>query len=446
MKKNKRLILSSAAAVLVPVALVAQPVLAENVWSNPHAVASSERWSGLKSAKDGGPNVAYVDKAGLSATEVAEIKQLPADTKPKRCTLYKLVYEKDGQATTTANGSSNSLTSNLPEPVKQFVDKTLPNTGDAQVTTVVGTLVGVGLLSGAAFMLIKGRKGRAALIVLLASGATLGFGISAGAYTGNDVAPSVLVADESALTAPEIKGYHFVGYLELQGACLLQETPKTTEDKPVETPKKDEPKAETPKKEEPKAETPKKEEPKATEDKPKEEPKADDTTDAKKATPDDKPKEEPKVEEPVVTDKPTDAPVLEKPEGHATIYVDESGTMISNSDEGLVGKKAIDGYTFVETKPDQNGVRTHVYTKIVTDKPNDAPVVDKPVYEITRHVNPDGVEVAPEEEGHKDPLPDETEHKPDGSSSGRTYTNKSTTEDGITTHTYQLWVAPVDHL
>lgn len=429
MKKNKGLILSSAAAVLAPVALVAQPVLAENVWSNPHAVASSERWSGLKSAKDGGPNVAYVDKAGLSDTEVAEIKQLPADTKAKGCTLYKLVYEKDGQATPTANGSSNSSTSNLPEPVKQFVDKTLPNTGDAQVTTVVGTLVGVGLLSGAAFMLIKGRKGRAALIVLLASGATLGFGISAGAYTGNDIAPSVLVADESALTAPEIKGYHFVGYLELQGACLLQETPKTTEDNPVETPKKEEPKAETPKKEEPK-----------------ETPKADDTTDAKKATPDEKPKEEPKVEEPVVTDKPSDAPVLEKPEGHATIYVDESGTMISNSDEGLVGKKAIDGYTFVETKPDQNGVRTHVYTKIVTDKPNDAPVVDKPVYEITRHVNPDGVEVAPNEEGHKDPLPDETEYKPDGSSSGRTYTNKSTTEDGITTHTYQLWVAPVDHL
>ena len=430
MKKNKGLILSSAAAVLAPVALVAQPVLAENVWSNPHAVASSERWSGLKSAKDGGPNVAYVDKAGLSDTEVAEIKQLPADAKAKGCTLYKLVYEKDGQTTTTANGSSNSSTSNLPESAKQFVDKVLPNTGDAQVTTVVGTLVGVGLLSGAAFMLIKGRKGRAALIVLLASGATLGFGISAGAYTGNDVAPSVLVADESALTAPEIKGYHFVGYLELQGACLLQETPKTTEDKPVETPKKEEPKAETPKKEESK-----------------ETPKADDTTDAKKATPDEKPKEEPKVEEPVVTDKPTDAPVLEKPEGHATIYVDESGTMISGSDEGLVGKKAIDGYTFVETKPDENGVRTHVYTKIVTDKPNDAPVVDKPIYEITRHVNPDGVEVAPEEEGHKDPLPDETEHKPDGSSSGRTYLEgKSKTEDGITTHTYQLWVAPVDHL
>ena len=98
MKKNKGLILSSAAVVLAPVALVAQPVLAENVWSNPHAVASSERWSGLKSAKDGGPNVAYVDKAGLSATEVAEIKQLPADAKAKGCTLYKLVYEKDGSS------------------------------------------------------------------------------------------------------------------------------------------------------------------------------------------------------------------------------------------------------------------------------------------------------------------------------------------------------------
>lgn len=434
MKKNKGLILSSAAAVLAPVAIMAQPVLAEDVQSNPQVVASSERWSGLKSAKDGGPNVAYVDKAGLSDTEVAEIKQLPADTKAKGCTLYKLVYEKDSSASTTANGSSNSLVSNLPEPVKQFVDKTLPNTGDAQVTTLVGTLVGVGLLSGAAFMLIKGRKGRAALIVLLASGATLGFGISAGAYTGNDVAPSVLVADESALVAPEIKGYHFVGYLELQGACLLQETPKTTTEKPVETPKKDEPKATEDKpKEEPKVETPKVEDPK-------------DTTDAKKDEAD-KPKEEPKVETPVVTDKPTDAPVLEKPMGYATIYVDENGTMISNSDEGLVGKKAIDGYAFTETKPDENGVRTHVYTKIVTDKPNDAPVVDKPVYEITRHVNPDGVEVAPEEEGHKDPLPDETEYKPDGSSSGRTYLEgKSKTEDGITTHTYQLWVAPVDHL
>ena len=226
----KKLATSGAALV----ALTAPAFLASHAHADTNPALNSAEWTGLHTANDGGSNVAYVDKEGLSQTEVAQIKKLLPDTKVKGCSIYKLVYEKDATTTPSTTPTSNtstttpSSTSTLPKPVKNFVDKVLPNTGDTTIQAY-GTLAGLGLLAGASFLIIKNKKGRATLVVLLAAGGALGFSLSANAYTGNDLAPKALVVKDSTLDAPEIKGYHFVGYLELEHACLSQPTPAKQE-------------------------------------------------------------------------------------------------------------------------------------------------------------------------------------------------------------------------
>lgn len=234
----KKLATSGAALV----ALTAPAFLASQAHADTNPALNSPEWTGLHTANDGGSNVAYVDKEGLSQTEVAQIKKLLPDTKVKGCSIYKLVYEKDATTPATPSNTSTatpSNTSTLPKPVKNFVDKVLPNTGDTTIQAY-GTLAGLGLLAGASFLIIKNKKGRATLVVLLAAGGALGFSLSADAYTGNDVSPKALVVKDSTLEAPEIKGYHFVGYLELEHACLTQPTPAKQEaTKTVETNIKD---------------------------------------------------------------------------------------------------------------------------------------------------------------------------------------------------------------
>lgn len=224
------------------VALTAPAFLASQAHADTNSALNSAEWTGLHTANDGGNNVAYVDKEGLSQTEVAQIKKLLPETKVKGCSIYKLIYEKDTTTPTTPSNTSTatpSNTSTLPKPVKNFVDKVLPNTGDTTIQAY-GTLAGLGLLAGASFLIIKNKKGRATLVVLLVAGGALGFSLSADAYTGNDLAPKALVVKDSTLDAPEIKGYHFVGYLELEHACLTQVAPAKQEaTKTVETSIKD---------------------------------------------------------------------------------------------------------------------------------------------------------------------------------------------------------------
>ena len=183
----KKLATSGAALV----ALTAPAFLASQAHADTNSALNSAEWTGLHTANDGGSNVAYVDKEGLSQTEVAQIKKLLPDTKVKGCSIYKLIYEKDATTpttpsttpSTTSSTATPSSTSALPKPVKNFVDKVLPNTGDTTIQAY-GTLAGLGLLAGASFLIIKNKKGRATLVVLLAAGGALGFSLSADAYTG----------------------------------------------------------------------------------------------------------------------------------------------------------------------------------------------------------------------------------------------------------------------
>lgn len=128
--KKKLLLLTLSASSL----LYAQPALANNSKTDVEAKLSSNQWKGLKAAKNGGANIAYVDKASLSAEEKAAIRTLGKNERVKECSVYKLVYEKNGA------------------PVNK--PKTLPNTGDV---VGYGYLVGAGVLAGLAFYLLRNK-------------------------------------------------------------------------------------------------------------------------------------------------------------------------------------------------------------------------------------------------------------------------------------------------
>ena len=127
----------------------------------------------------------------------------------------------------------------------------------------------------------------------------------------------------------------------------------------------------------------------------------------------------------IVTEKPGDAPIHEKPRKELTIYVDEKGKELIPEENGRKPKKDIPNYDFKITE-EHDGITVHVYTKTVSEKPGDAPVHEKPRYDLTRYIDEDGNEVSKEEKGRK----------PKKSIPG--YEFKITEEnDGITTHVYK---------
>ena len=205
--KKKLLLLTLSASSL----LSTQPAFANDSQSDIEAKLNSVEWKGLKPAKNGGPNIAHLDKASLTADEVKAIRSLEKDERVKECSVYKLVYEKDGSS-----------------PKKP---KTLPNTGD-----VIGSgyLVGAGVLAGLAFYLLRNKQGRKMLVIMLVGGGSLVYAINdANAITGKEIKPSILVTSNNVINAPEIDGYRFVGVIEMEGVCLIDPTPTPT---PTPTP------------------------------------------------------------------------------------------------------------------------------------------------------------------------------------------------------------------
>ena len=210
--KKKLLLLTLSASSL----LYAQPALANNTKTDVEAKLSSNQWKGLKAAKNGGANIAYVDKASLSAEEKTAIRALGKDERVKECSVYKLVYEKNGA------------------PVNK--PKTLPNTGDV---VGYGYLVGAGVLAGLAFYLLRNKQGRKMLVIMLVGGSSLVYTINdTNAFSGDPVAPTILVASDNVINAPEIDGYRFVGVIELEGVCLIDPNP-TPKPEPKPEPKPD---------------------------------------------------------------------------------------------------------------------------------------------------------------------------------------------------------------
>ena len=208
---NKKLLLLTLSATGL---LSTQPALANNnSQSDVEAKLNSMEWKGLKPARNGGPNVSHVDKASLTVEELKAIRSLEKDERVKECSVYKLVYEKMP----------------LDKP------KVLPNTGNV---VGYGHLVGAGVLAGLTFYLLRNKRGRKMLVIMLVGGSSLVYTINdTNAFSGTIAAPTILVASNNVLNAPEIDGYRFVGVIEMEGVCLVDPTPNIKpEPKPKPSP------------------------------------------------------------------------------------------------------------------------------------------------------------------------------------------------------------------
>lgn len=207
---------------------------------NIEAKLNSAQWKGLKPSRTGGDNIAFVDKASLNSDEVKEIKTLGENEKVDGCTVYKLVYEKNSVGTTNST--------------KEKIQKILPKTGDV---IGWGHLVGAGILAGLAFFLIKNKKGRKFLVIALIGGGSLVYAMQdTGAYSGTEIKETTFIASDQELKTPEIDGYHFVGVIKLEDACVFN---TLSDETPADNQKEEKPKTEKPnnkKEEQPKTEKP----------------------------------------------------------------------------------------------------------------------------------------------------------------------------------------------
>lgn len=227
MKVNKKKIFL---AVLMASGLfTSQQALANDTsQKNIEAKLNSAQWKGLKPSRTGGDNIAFVDKASLNSDEVKEIKTLGENEKVDGCTVYKLVYEKNSVGTTNST--------------KEKIQKILPKTGDV---IGWGHLVGAGILAGLAFFLIKNKKGRKFLVIALIGGGSLVYAMQdTGAYSGTEIKETTFIASDQELKTPEIDGYHFVGVIKLEDACVFN---TTSDEPPADNQKEEKPKSDNPK-------------------------------------------------------------------------------------------------------------------------------------------------------------------------------------------------------
>ena len=133
----------------------------------------------------------------------------------------------------------------------------------------------------------------------------------------------------------------------------------------------------------------------------------------------------------IETKVPEDAPKIEKEVFYVTRYVlEDRVTEIKESQSGLhEADRIIDKYQFtgVTDQTEDGSVISHIYKQIEHKVPNDAPVLDKTEYKLTRFVDEDGNELLPVENGFVEPKDKIEDFK---------FTGKSETDDGILTHIY----------
>lgn len=132
----------------------------------------------------------------------------------------------------------------------------------------------------------------------------------------------------------------------------------------------------------------------------------------------------------IETKVPGDAPQVDVPELKVTRYQTDDGVDIKDSEQGFVDAPNTIGeyqFTGVTETNDAGDVQTHIYTKIVTEVPGDAPQVDIPELRLTRHVTEKGKELLPIEEGSNGPRKTIGDYE---------YTGRTDVEGGVTTHIY----------
>ena len=105
----------------------------------------------------------------------------------------------------------------------------------------------------------------------------------------------------------------------------------------------------------------------------------------------------------IETEIPDDVPQVDIPVLKVTRYVNEEGTEIKDSEEGLVPAPSLIGenYQFTgRTETTEDGsVQTHIYKVVEHEVPGDAPSVEIPELKVTRYQTEDGIDIQDSSEG-----------------------------------------------
>ena len=128
---------------------------------------------------------------------------------------------------------------------------------------------------------------------------------------------------------------------------------------------------------------------------------------------------------------PNEAPQETPVELEVTRYVDGEGNEVQETEEGTHDAPGIigDKWQYTGQTTTESGITTHVYERIQSEIPNEAPQETPVALEVTRYVDSDGNEVQETEEGT---------HQPPGIIGDKwQYTGQTTTTDGITTYVYE---------
>ena len=137
----------------------------------------------------------------------------------------------------------------------------------------------------------------------------------------------------------------------------------------------------------------------------------------------------------IVTEIPNETPKVDVPEAKVTRFHSDSGEDLQSDVTGFEdAPKTIGNYQFTGKTEmnDGNDVQTHIYTKIVTEIPNEAPKVEKDELKLTRFMLED----------RKTEIKDMVEGfvKPIQTISNYTYTGVTDSDEGgaVITHIYKL--------
>ena len=107
----------------------------------------------------------------------------------------------------------------------------------------------------------------------------------------------------------------------------------------------------------------------------------------------------------IVTEIPNEAPKVELEEAKVTRFHSDKGEELQSDITGFEdAPKTIGNYQFTGTTKinEGNDVQTHIYTKIVTEIPNEAPKVDVPEAKVTRFHSDSGEELQSDVTGFED--------------------------------------------
>lgn len=141
----------------------------------------------------------------------------------------------------------------------------------------------------------------------------------------------------------------------------------------------------------------------------------------------------------IETEVPGDAPSVEIPELKVTRFHTDTGEELQADVEGFEdAPKTIGDYQFTGTTEtnEAGDVQTHIYTKIVTEIPDDAPKYELPEMKVTRFVDSDGNELKSFENGLQEAVKSIGDYQYTGSS----FYNES---KDVLTHVYNKIVTEI---